>query len=100
MSLEHGSSVGMSAVNSIDFEDMNNVAIVKIHFDRFDVIVKNLSQPLEFWANLGCFWRLSPQDGVRIIFNHPDYLYYFRMRNLPERFVQIGWIVFELAKKM
>ena len=31
------------------------------------------------------FLHLSPQDGVRIIFNHPDYLNYFRMHNLPER---------------
>ena len=63
-------------------------------------VVKNLSQPLEFWANSGCFWRLSPQDDVRIIFNHPDYLNYFRMHNLPESCVQVGRIIFELGKKM
>ena len=39
-----------------------------IIFDRFEVIVKNLSQPLKFWGNFGCFLRFSPQDGIRIIF--------------------------------
>ena len=54
---------------------------------------------MEFWVNSGCFLRLSPQDGVRIISNHPDFLNYFRMHNLPESCVQIGRIVFELAKE-
>ena len=35
------------------------------------IIVKNLSQPLEFWANSDCFLRLSPQDGVRTNFESP-----------------------------
>ena len=64
--------------------------------DRFEVIVKNLSQPLKFWAYLGCLLRLYPKDGVRIIFKHPDHLTHFRVRNSSAGFVQIGSIVFEL----
>ena len=52
-----------------------------IIFDRFEVIVKNLSQPLKFWANFGCFLRLSPQDGVRMILKLPDYSNYTRIHN-------------------
>ena len=43
---------------------------------------------------------LSPQDGVRIIFNHPEYLIYFRVHNFPGGFVQIDSLVFEWATKM
>ena len=71
-----------------------------IIFDRFEVIVKNLSQHLKFWPNFGCFLRLSPQDDVRIIFQHPDYLIYFRVHNSPASFVQIGWIISEWLFKL
>ena len=50
-----------------------------IIFDRFEVIVKNLSQPLNFRANFS-LRLLSPQDDARIILKLPDYsnlfLYY------------------------
>ena len=33
-----------------------NLFQIWIIFYRFEVIVKSLSQPLNFWANLGCFF--------------------------------------------
>ena len=50
-------------------------------FYRFEVIVKNLSQPVKFWPNFRCFWRFSPRDGVRRILKLPDYSNYTRIHN-------------------
>ena len=44
----------------------------ELSYDRFEVIVKNLSQPLKFWANFDCFLRLSPQDGAIMNLKLPD----------------------------
>ena len=84
----------------IDFGYINKVEIVKIH----KTVLMSWSR---IWVNSwnfelirAVFLRSSSQDGVRIIFNHRDYLNYFRMHNLLESCVQIGWKVFELAKKM
>ena len=50
---------------------------------------------LEFQSKFCCFWRLSPQDGTRIVVKHTDYLIYTRMHNLfLIFFLQIGWIIF------
>ena len=52
-----------------------------IIFDRFEVIAENLSQPLKFRANFGCFLRFSPRDGVRRFLKLPDYSNYTRIHN-------------------
>ena len=52
-----------------------------IIFNRFEVIVKNLSQPMKFWPNFRCFWRFSPRDGVKRILKLSDYSNYTRIQN-------------------
>ena len=53
-----------------------------IIWNRFEVIVKNVRQPMKCWANLSRFLlRFSPQDGARVILELPDYSNYTRIRN-------------------
>ena len=52
-----------------------------IFFDRFEVIVKNLESSLNFRANCCSFWRLSLQNGARIIVKHELSNLNYRMHN-------------------
>ena len=63
------------------FPSRSSLFQVIIIFYRFEVIVKNLSQPLKFGAIFGCFLLFSPRDGVRRILKLPDYSNYTGIHN-------------------
>ena len=64
-----------------NYSPSSNFFQIWIFFDRFEVIVKNMSQPLNFRANFCSFWRLSPQNGARIMVKHELSNLHYRMHN-------------------
>ena len=52
-----------------------------LFFYRFEVIVKNLGQPVKFLPNFRSFWRFSLRDGVRRIYYYRIIPNYTRIHN-------------------